>query len=109
MAVGDNLRKLRIEKKLSQQYVADSLNINRRTYAAWEEGRQSIKSAHIPELANFFGVEIGDLYKEGTNINIKQSFKANSGSINTAILILTDKEAVNRILDAIGIGDVKSE
>ena len=109
MAVGDTIRKLRIAKKLSQQYVADSLNVDRRTYAAWEMGTQDIKSSHIPRLAEYFGVEIGDLYKEGTNINIKQSFKANSGSINTAILILTDKEAVNRILDAIGIGDVKSE
>ena len=107
MAVGDNLRKLRIEKKLSRQYVADSLNINRRTYAAWEEGRQSIKSAHIPELANFFGVEIGDLYREGASINIKQSFK--DSTINTAILILTDKEAVNRVLDAIRMGDIKTE
>ena len=107
MAVGDTIRKLRISKNLSQQVVADSLNIDRRTYAAWEMGTQDIKSSHIPRLAAYFGVEIGDLYKEGTNINIKQSFK--DSTINTAILILTDKEAINRVLDAIRMGDIKTD
>ena len=101
MALGDTIKKLRLAKNLSKQYVADSLNVDRRTYSAWETGRQDIKGSFIPLLADFFGVEIGDLYKEGTNINIKQSFKDSTGSVNTAILILTDKEAINRILDAI--------
>jgi len=107
MSIGTNIRELRDAKRLSQQYVADSLNVDRRTYAAWETGAQHIKSCHIPKLAEFFGVEIGDLYKERTNIKIKQTFK--DSTINTAILIITDKEAVDRVLDAIRMGDVKSE
>jgi len=34
MAIGNNIRKLRLQKNLSQQVVADTLNIDRRTYAA---------------------------------------------------------------------------
>jgi len=45
------------------------------------------------------------LFNNETNINIKQSFK--DSTINTAILILTDKEAVNRVLDAIRMQDNK--
>jgi len=99
MAIGSTIRKLRTAKKLSQQYIADTLNIDRRTYAAWEQESQEIKSGYIPQLAEFFGVEIADLFKSETSINIKQSFK--DSTINTAILILTDKEAVGRVLDAI--------
>ena len=99
MAIGNTIRKLRIEKNLSQQIVADNLNIDRRTYAAWEKGTQDIKSSFIPRLADFFGVEIADLFNSETTINIKQSFK--DSSINTAVLILTDKEAINRVLDAV--------
>ena len=99
------IRKLRIAKNLSQQNVADSLNVDRRTYAAWETDKQDIKSSFIPLLADFFGVEIADLYEDETIINIKQSFK--DSSINTAILILTDKEAINRVLDAIKQSDNK--
>ena len=105
MALGDTIRKLRLAKNLSKQYVADSLNVDRRTYSAWETGRQDIKGSFIPLLADFFGVEIADLYKDETTINIKQSFK--DSSINTAILIITDKEAINRVLDAIKQNNVK--
>ena len=103
MTVGNNIRKLRSQKNYSQQTVADNLNIDRRTYAAWEMGTQDIKSSFIPRLAEFFGVEIADLFNSDTGINIKQSFK--DSSINTAILILTDKEVVNRVLDAMKIVD----
>jgi len=99
MAIGNTIRKLRIAKNLSQQFVADHLNIDRRTYASWETGEREIKSSFIPRLAEFFGVEINDLYGGETNIHIKQSFK--DSTVNTAILILTDKEAINRVLEAL--------
>ena len=105
MVIGNTIRKLRLAKNLSQQIVADNLNIDRRTYAAWEMGTQDIKSGFIPRLADFFGVEIADLFSNETSINIKQSFK--DSTINTTILILTDKDAVNRILDAVRMGDDK--
>jgi len=60
---------------------------------------QSIKTDFIPKLAEYFGVEVSDLFSSETNINIKQSFK--DSTVNTAILIITDKEAVKRVLDAI--------
>jgi transcriptional regulator with XRE-family HTH domain len=44
MAIGNNIRKLRIEKNFSQQFVADNLHIDRRTYAAWEQDIQEVKS-----------------------------------------------------------------
>jgi len=50
-------------------------------------------------LAEYFGVEIADLFNSDTSINIQQSFK--NSTINTAILILTDKDAVDRVLDAL--------
>jgi len=105
MTIGNTIRKLRLAKNLSQQVVADNLNIDRRTYAAWEMGIQDIKSSFIPQLAEFFGVEIADLFRNDTNINIKQSFK--DSTINTAILILTDKETVDRVLNAVKMKDNK--
>ncbi|GHT67712.1 hypothetical protein AGMMS50239_31380 [Bacteroidia bacterium] len=57
--IGNKIRKLRIAKNISQQVVADNLNIDRRTYAA------------------------------------------------TAILILTDKASIDRVLDAIKYIDNK--
>ena len=108
MSIGNNIRKLRIAKNLSQQTVADNLNVDRRTYAAWEADTQDIKSSFIPRLAEFFDVDIADLYSGETNINIKQIFKDSSiNTINTAILILTDKESINKVLDALKMNDGK--
>ena len=105
MQIGGTIRKLRISKNLSQQVVADNLKIDRRTYAAWETGVQDIKSSYIPRLAELFGVEISNLFTNETNVQIKQSFK--DSTVNTAILILTDKEAVNRVLDAVRLVENK--
>ncbi|GHS94276.1 hypothetical protein FACS1894207_2220 [Bacteroidia bacterium] len=93
MLISNKIRKLRIAKNISQQVVADNLNIDRRTYAAWEQGTQDIKSAFIPQLAEFFNVEITDLFENGKGIQISQNFK--NGNINTAILILTDKASID--------------
>jgi len=45
------------------------------------------------------------LYKDEKNINIKQSFK--DSSINPTILIITDKEVINCVLDVIKQNNVK--
>ncbi len=99
MIIGNNIRKLRIVKRLSQQMIADKLNVDRRTYASWEQGSQDIKSRYIPLLAEFFEVEISELFSKESKININQSYK--DDSIDTAIIILTDKEAIERVLDVI--------
>jgi transcriptional regulator with XRE-family HTH domain len=99
MTIGSKIRKLRTDKNISQQLVADNLGIDRRTYAAWEMDTQDIKSIFIPKLADFFGVEISELFSQDKNISINQHFK--DSTINTAVLILTDKDSINKVLDAI--------
>ncbi|MDR2691468.1 MAG: helix-turn-helix domain-containing protein [Dysgonamonadaceae bacterium] len=54
--IGDKLRKLRIERRLSQQEVADKLNIDRKTYANWEQNIVDVKGSLIPNLAEIFGI-----------------------------------------------------
>ena len=99
MTIGSKIRKLRIDRNVSQQSVADSLGIDRRTYAAWEMNSQDIKSNFIPKLADFFGVEISELFNQDKDISINQHFK--NSTINTAVLILTDKDSISKVLDAI--------
>eukprot|EP01039_Chlorochromonas_danica_P012724 gene12724-14637_t len=40
--VGISLRKLRVSKKYSQQYVADYLEISRNAYMNWEAGKTNL-------------------------------------------------------------------
>ena len=97
--IGDKLRKLRSERNISQQSVADKLEIDRKTYANWEANIADVRGSFIPKLAEIFGVEIAELFAQGNNFHIEQKFE--NSTINTAILILTDKESVNKVLDAL--------
>lgn len=103
MSVGINLRKLRVQAKISQRDVADRLGIDRNTYANWENEYNDIKSEYIPKLANLFNVEISELFKEkGSEIVINQNNTDNKEhSINGVVLLLTDKESVNQLVEVL--------
>lgn len=102
MSIGNNIKVLRTRAKRSQQEIADLLDVDRKTYAKWEAGECEIKSSYIPKLADAFDVEIADLFKEETKVNISPVFNENNNSVNTAIIILTDKEAVEKLVEILG-------
>jgi len=56
MDYGERLKILRMRKKLSQQDVADRLNINRSTYARYELGQTQPDFETLEKLADFFDV-----------------------------------------------------
>lgn len=62
--LGQNLRKLRSKTNYSQQDIADLLEIDRNTYANWENEKNDVKSEYIPKLANIFNVEISVLFED---------------------------------------------
>jgi len=114
MSISDNLRKIRNKKNISQQEIADYLDIDRKTYVSWEAGMADIKSSYIPKLAEFLHVEINDLFREkSADIVINQQNSDNKeNSINGIVLLLTDKESVNQLIEVMkerfdGLKDTK--
>lgn len=59
-----NLRKLRIEKKLSQENLADLANIHRTYVGSVERGERNISIDNMDRLANALGCSIADLLIE---------------------------------------------
>ena len=53
-----NLRQLRKAKKLSQQQVADILNVSQRTYSGYECETSEPSILILTKLADFYGVTI---------------------------------------------------
>ena len=58
MKYGDRLKRLRESKKLSQQQLADKLNINRSTYARYELNKTQPDYETLQKLAEFYNVSI---------------------------------------------------
>ncbi len=58
-----NLKKLRLEKNLTQEKVAAALGVNPQTVSRWECGITLPDVLILPEIAKLFCVSIDDLYK----------------------------------------------
>ena len=66
--IGQNLLKLRKNKKLTQLEVAEKFNYSDKSISKWEKG-ESLPSVEILcELATFYGVTLDDLTKENENL-----------------------------------------
>jgi transcriptional regulator with XRE-family HTH domain len=61
----DNLRKMRIEKGLSQEALADLAGLHRTYIGSVERGERNISIDNIERLAKALGCRVTDLLKGG--------------------------------------------
>ena len=59
-----NLRKLRLEKKLTQEQVAEKLGVSPQAVSRWETGVTFPDIMLLPEISKVYGVLVDDLFKE---------------------------------------------
>lgn len=59
-----NLQKLRSEKNLSQEQLADKIGVSRQTISAWESGKASPELDKITTISKLFSVSIDELVGE---------------------------------------------
>lgn len=65
---GERLRKHRIRLELTQQTVAEKLNVDRSTYSYYELGRTTPSIGTLYELTRLFGVSADELIDKDENI-----------------------------------------
>lgn len=61
---GENLKRLRIAKKYTQEQAAQLLNISPKSLSRWECGSTMPDVMMLPEIARLYCVTVDDLYKE---------------------------------------------
>lgn len=61
LLIGQNLKKLRRERDLTQEEVATHLGISFQAISKWERGDGYPDITILPSLANYFGVSVDDL------------------------------------------------
>lgn len=59
-----NLRKLRLEKQMTQEQVAEKIGVSAQSVSRWETGATFPDILLLPELAKLYGVLVDDLFKE---------------------------------------------
>ena len=64
MNFGQNLKRLRLSKNLTQEQVAQKFNVSTQTVSRWECSTTYPDVLLLPELSKLYGVTIDDLFKE---------------------------------------------
>ncbi len=71
MNLSEKLYKLRKEKGLSQEQLAEKLNISRQAISKWESGNSVPESEKLILLSDFFNVSLDYLMKENESTDSK--------------------------------------
>lgn len=67
ISFAETLRRLRLEKGISQQKLADLIHVERSTIASWETERRLPDAVMISQLSEFFGVDVARLLRVSEN------------------------------------------
>lgn len=63
IAIGKNIKKLRDERNVTQQQLADAIGVSFQAMSKWECGTSLPDIAILPAIANFFDITIDELFK----------------------------------------------
>lgn len=61
-----NIRKIRIERKFTQEYMAEQMSISQTYYSRMERGEKDITLSRLFKILKIFGLEINDLCEDET-------------------------------------------
>ncbi|WP_232842577.1 helix-turn-helix transcriptional regulator [Levilactobacillus tujiorum] len=68
MTLGENLKQARTDHQLTQQAVAEQVNVSRQTISSWETGKSYPDIDSLVTLSNLYGLSLDILIKEDTGM-----------------------------------------
>ena len=87
MTLGQKIKKLRIEKELTQKDLADQLHVTFQTVSKWEGDTNEPDIATLKELAKLFDCSIDHLLSDDVEEPVKEEEKPVETVINKTIII----------------------
>ena len=61
--LGETIKNVRQEKKLSQEFVAEALGVSRQAVSKWENGISDPSTSNLIALSKLFDIPVEDLIK----------------------------------------------
>ncbi|WP_394261214.1 helix-turn-helix domain-containing protein [Moraxella boevrei] len=99
MKIQEKIRFLRQQKNLTQEQVAELLDLTPQAYSKIEQGKTRLNIERIQQIANIFNIDITDLINNDSNsivLLLNGDFNSDNGSTNKAIIYNnTTTELVN--------------
>ncbi len=66
-SLGEALKKHRVERKMTQEFVAEHLGVSRQAVSKWENGTSDPSTANLLALAKLYGISAADLLRDVEN------------------------------------------
>lgn len=73
MKFSEKLQKTRKEKKMSQEQLADALNLSRQAISKWESGQNYPDIENLILLSDILGVTVDDLVKDDKELTTEKA------------------------------------
>lgn len=70
MTAQNNIRQLREKLDMTQEQMAEKLHLTKNGYAKIERGETTLTVARLEQIANIFNVDMNDLLKEKSDVNL---------------------------------------
>ena len=81
MTLGEKLKKTRLKKNFTQEYLADMLNVSQKTYSNFENNKTTPDFPQMEEISKILAVSVLD-FLSGDNMTINNTNGDHSGFIN---------------------------
>lgn len=96
MTLGEKLKKARISKNFTQEYLAEVLNVSQKTYSNFENDKTKPSFSHVEDIAKVLDVSVLD-FLTGDSITVNQNnnevaIAQNYAEINTSEKLIEQYE-----------------
>ena len=98
MELGKKIKNLRKERGVTQQQIADLINMHRSNYSKIENGQRDISVNALNKIAKFFNVSVDNLINETTGIPKEVTIKDKSLLERVKLIQELEKEEQNLVL-----------
>ena len=71
ITIGENIRRLRIERRMTQEQLAEILNVTNAAVSKWERGDSFPDITMLFPIADYFGVSVDALMGHEENFTIE--------------------------------------
>jgi transcriptional regulator with XRE-family HTH domain len=90
----DNFKKLRKKINITQEQMAEYLNLEQSSISKFESGERTISVSNLEKACSLFGIHINDIYKDSKNLRaLSPSFRKTNLSLSS----LEDISNINKI------------
>jgi len=90
MTLGEKLKKARINKNFTQEYLAEVLNISQKTYSNFENGKTKPDFSQVEDIAKALEVSVLD-FLSGDSITVNQNNNEIAVAQNYATITASEK------------------